>query len=46
MIADVRGTRHYQAQLAKMGMNEVARRRVGWQFMAPLVTATKPEARI
>ena len=46
MIADVRGTRHHQAQLAKMGMNEVARRRVGWRFMAPLVTATKPEARI
>jgi arsenite methyltransferase len=46
MIADVRGTRHHQAQLAKLGMNEVARRRVGWRFMAPLVTATKPEARI
>ncbi len=43
LIADVRGTRHHQAQLAKMGMNEVARRRLRWPFMAPLVTATKPD---
>jgi arsenite methyltransferase len=42
MIADVRATRHYEAQLAKLGMNDVARRRLGWQFPAPIVTATKP----
>src|SRR5262249_32755587 len=41
LIADVRGTRQYRAQLAKMGMNEVARRRLRWPFMALLVTATK-----
>jgi ubiquinone/menaquinone biosynthesis C-methylase UbiE len=46
MIADVRGTRRHQAQLAKMEMNEVARRRMGWRFMVPLVTATKPEAQV
>jgi ubiquinone/menaquinone biosynthesis C-methylase UbiE len=45
LIADVRGTRQYRAQLAKMGMNEVARRRLRWPFMAPLVTATKPDHR-
>ncbi len=45
LIVDVRGTRQYQAQLAKMGMNEVARRRLGWRLMAPLVTATKPDRR-
>ena len=32
MIADVRGTRQHQAQLAKIGMNDVARRRLGWRF--------------
>lgn len=49
LITDVRGTRQYQAQLAKLGMNEVARRRLGWRFWrsglsaaTPLVTATKP----
>jgi ubiquinone/menaquinone biosynthesis C-methylase UbiE len=45
LIADVRGTRQYRAQLAKMGMNEVARRRLRWPFMALLVTATKPDHR-
>jgi arsenite methyltransferase len=50
MITDVRATAHYQAQLARMGMNDVVRRRPGWQFRrggasaaTPLVTATKPE---
>ncbi len=44
MIADVRGTRHYQAQLAKLGMSKVTRSRLGWRFLC-LVTATKPERR-
>jgi SAM-dependent methyltransferase len=45
MIVDVRGTWQYQAQLAKLGMKDVARRRLGWLFLglASLVTATKPE---
>ena len=45
MIADLRGTRQYQAQLAKLGMINVARRRLGWRvlFLTCLVTATKPE---
>src|SRR4051812_25483244 len=45
MIADVRGTRQYQAQLAKLGMKDVARRRLGWRLLrlTRLVTATKPE---
>ena len=50
MIADIRGTRQHEAQLAKLGMSAVARRRLGWRFWwggpwAPtrLVTATKPE---
>jgi len=43
MIVDVRATRPYQTQLAKIGMNNVARRWLGWRFgMARLVTATKP----
>jgi ubiquinone/menaquinone biosynthesis C-methylase UbiE len=49
MIADIRATRQYRAKLAASGMNEVACRRLGWQFWwggpwAPtrLVTATKP----
>jgi ubiquinone/menaquinone biosynthesis C-methylase UbiE len=53
MIADIRGTRQHQAQLAKLGMNDVARRRLGWRFWwggpwasTHLVTATKPERRI
>jgi arsenite methyltransferase len=43
MIADVRGTRHYEAQLAKIGMSNVARKRLGWRFWCPLVIATKPK---
>ena len=45
MIVDVRATRQYQAQLAKLGMKDVARRRLGWLFLrlTRLVTATKPE---
>jgi ubiquinone/menaquinone biosynthesis C-methylase UbiE len=46
MIADVRGTRQYQEQLARSGMKEVGRRRLGWLWPAPLVTATKPERRV
>ncbi len=45
LIADVRGTRAHQAQLAKIGMNEVTGRRLRWPFMARLVTATKPDGR-
>ncbi len=52
LIADIRGTRQHQAQLAKLGMKDVARRRLGWQFWwggpwaaTHLVTATKPESR-
>ena len=44
MIADVRATRQHAAQLAKLGMSEVARRRLGWQPWW-VVTATKPENR-
>jgi hypothetical protein len=47
-----RGTRHHQAQLAKIGMSDVTRRRLGWRFWwggpwaaTRLVTATKPERR-
>ena len=43
MIADVRATRQYREQLARSGMNEVGRRRLGWFWPAQLVTATKPE---
>jgi ubiquinone/menaquinone biosynthesis C-methylase UbiE len=46
MIADVRATRQYRDQLARSGMNEVGRRRLGWTWPAPLVTATKPERRV
>jgi ubiquinone/menaquinone biosynthesis C-methylase UbiE len=42
-IVDVRATRQYQAQLAKLGMDDVARTGLGWWFQpARLVTATKP----
>jgi ubiquinone/menaquinone biosynthesis C-methylase UbiE len=49
MIVDIRATGQYQAQLTKLGMNDVARRRLGrrswwggpW-VVARLVTATKP----
>ena len=45
MIADLRATRQHQAQLAKLGMKDVARRRLGWRLLrlTHLVTATKPE---
>ena len=50
MIADIRGTRQHQAQLAKIGMSDVTRRRLGWQFWwggpwaaTRLVSATKPK---
>jgi ubiquinone/menaquinone biosynthesis C-methylase UbiE len=53
MIIDVPGTRQYQAHLAKLGMSDVTRSRLGWRFWwggpwaAPhLVKATKPERRI
>jgi SAM-dependent methyltransferase len=49
VIADIWATRHYQAHLAKLGMSDVARRRLGWRFWwggpwaaTRLVTATKP----
>jgi len=50
MIADIKGTRQHEAQLVKLGMSAIARRRLGWQFWwggpwvaTRLVTATKPE---
>ena len=44
LIFDVRGTRQHQAQLAKLGMHDVARRGLGWwSWPARLVTATKPQ---
>jgi arsenite methyltransferase len=43
MIADVRATWQYREQLARSGMNDVARRRLRWFWPANLVTATKPE---
>jgi ubiquinone/menaquinone biosynthesis C-methylase UbiE len=53
MIVDIRATGQYQAQLAKIAMNDVARRRLGWRFWwcgpwaaTGLVTATKPDRRI
>jgi arsenite methyltransferase len=49
MIADVRATRQHQEQLVKIGMNNVARRGLGWRFwrcdplgVIRVVTATKP----
>ncbi len=49
LIADVRGTRHSESCLRSIGMNEVARGRLGGSFwrggasvLTPLVTATKP----
>ena len=44
MIADIRATQQHAAQLTKLGMSEVARRRLGWQPWW-VVTATKPENR-
>jgi arsenite methyltransferase len=46
LIADVRATRHYRDHLAKLGMNDIARRWLGWRFWVALVTATKPEAQM
>ena len=44
LIVDVRATRQHQAQLARLGMHDVARRGLGWWFQpARLVTATKPQ---
>jgi len=52
MIADIRGTRRHQEQLAEIGMRDVARSRLGWKFWwcgpwaaVCIVTATKPERR-
>jgi ubiquinone/menaquinone biosynthesis C-methylase UbiE len=51
LIADIRGTGQHKAQLAKIGMSDVTRRRLGWRFWwggpwaaTRLVTATKPKA--
>ena len=44
LIVDVRATGQYQAQLARLGMHDVARRGLGWWFQpARLVNATKPQ---
>jgi len=50
MIADIRGTRQHEAQLAQLGMRQVAVRRLGWQFWwggpwgaTRLVTANKTD---
>src|SRR6476469_3289767 len=44
LIVDVRATGQYQAQLARLGMDDVARRGLAWWFQpARLVTATKPQ---
>jgi ubiquinone/menaquinone biosynthesis C-methylase UbiE len=50
LVADIRATRQHQEQFAKIGMNAVARRRLGWRFWwggpwgaTHLVTATKPD---
>ena len=44
LIVDVRATRQYQAQLALLGMNDVAHRGLGWRcWPTRVVTATKPE---
>jgi arsenite methyltransferase len=52
MIADIWATRQYQTHLAKIGMSDITRRRLGWRFWwggpwaaTRLVTATKPERR-
>ena len=53
LIADIRATRHHQAQLTKIGMSDVTRSRLGWRFWwggpwaaTRLLTATKPERQI
>jgi arsenite methyltransferase len=44
VIVDVRGTREHQAQLARLGMNDVARTKLGWKYWPTcLVTATKSQ---
>lgn len=50
MIADIKATRQHQDQLTKLGMCDVARRRLGWRLWwggpwgaTRLVTATKPK---
>lgn len=50
LIADIRATRQHHRQLSGIGMNNVTRRRLGWQFWwggpwaaTRLVSATKPE---
>ena len=52
LIADIMATRHHQTRLAKIGMSDVTRRRLGWRFWAGgpwaatrLVSATKRERR-
>ena len=52
LIADLWATRRYCAHLAKLGMNDIARRGLGWRMWwsgpwlgACLVTAAKPERR-
>ncbi len=46
LIVDLRGTRQHQAQLARLGMDDVARRWLGWRYgIARLVTATRPAGR-
>lgn len=49
MIADIRATRQHEKQLIRLGMNEVARRPLGWRFWwggpwgaTRLVSARKP----
>jgi SAM-dependent methyltransferase len=46
LIADVRGIPRHREQLARLGMNDVACRSLGWRYWPiRLVTATKPERR-
>src|SRR5205085_5742579 len=43
VIADIRATRQYQAQLALLGMNDAAHRGLGWRcWPTRVVTATMP----
>jgi arsenite methyltransferase len=49
IIADVRATRQYRAELAKIGMSDVALRGMGWRYwwsgplaVTGILTATKP----
>lgn len=47
MFVDLRATRLYETRLAELGMDDVARRWLGWRYgPARLVTATKPAGRI